>query len=128
MENIAVRAGLNNGRITMGLGFAMNQIGVDYGNKSVSEFGFNQNFAVKYAFSGFGVSAKATPDIFSPIGEQNISHISLKAKSRSDVLEWTFDIVDRKGNIIRSFSERGAIPEEIVWDGRCNSGSVVEDG
>jgi len=128
LDNIAVRAGLNNGRVTMGLGFAMNQIGVDYGNKSVSEFGFTQNFAVKYAFGGFGVSAKATPDVFSPIGEQNISHISLQAKSRTDISEWSFDIIDKKGNVIRSFSEKGAAPEEIVWDGRNNSGSLVEDG
>jgi hypothetical protein len=128
MDNIAIRAGLNNGRITMGLGFIMDKIGIDYGNKSVSEFGFTQNFGVKYAFGGFGVGAKATPGVFSPMGEQNISHITLQAKSRSDVLEWSFDILDKKGNVIRSFSERGAIPEEIVWDGRNNSGSLVEDG
>jgi len=128
IHNIAVRAGLNNGRITMGLGFALNKIGIDYGNKSVSEFGFTQNFGVKYAFGGFGVGAKAAPDIFSPMGEQNISHITLQAKSRSDILEWSFDIIDEKGNVIRSFSERGDIPEEIVWDGRDNSGSLVEDG
>jgi hypothetical protein len=127
-SNIAVRLGLNNGRITMGLGFAINQVGIEYGNKSVSEFGFTQNFAVKYAFGGFGVSAKATPDIFSPIGEQNISRISLKAKSRTDIKQWTFDIIDKKGDIVRSFSERGTIPEEIVWDGRDNDGALVEDG
>lgn len=128
MDYIALRAGLNNGRVTMGLGFSLNQIGVDYGNKSVSEFGFNQNFAIKYAFGGFGVRAKANPDIFSPLGEQNISHISLQAKSRSPILEWSFDIVDKKGNVIRSFAEKGDVPEEIVWDGRDNSGALVEDG
>jgi hypothetical protein len=127
-SNIAVRLGLNNGRVTMGLGFAINQVGIEYGNKSVSEFGFTQNFAVKYAFGGFGVSAKANPDIFSPIGEQNISRISLKAKSRADIQQWTFDIIDNKGEIVRSFSERGTIPEEIVWDGRDNDGALVEDG
>jgi len=127
-SNVAVRLGLNNGRVTMGLGFALNQVGIEYGNKSVSEFGFTQNFAVKYAFGGFGVSAKAIPDIFSPIGEQNLSRISLKAKSRSDIQQWTFDIIDHKGDIVRSFSERGTIPEEIVWDGRDNTGALVEDG
>lgn len=128
MNNIAIRAGLNKGRITMGLGFVLDKIGVDYGNKSVSEFGFTQNFGVKYAFGGFGVGAKATPDIFSPAGENNISHITLQAKSRSDILEWSFDILDKKGSVIRSFAERGGIPEEIVWDGRDNSGTLVEDG
>jgi hypothetical protein len=128
MDKLAIRAGLNDGRITLGLGFSMNKVGVDYGHKSVSEFGLNHSFAVKYEFGGFGVSAEAMPEIFSPLGDQNISHIKLKAKSRSNILQWNFHIVDKKGNIVRSFSERGTIPEEIVWDGRNNSGALVEDG
>jgi flagellar hook assembly protein FlgD len=43
-------------------------------------------------------------------------------------MQWSFNILDKKGNIIRSFSERGLLPEEIVWDGRDNSGALVEDG
>jgi hypothetical protein len=128
LNNYAVRVGVNNGRFTLGVGFTMNQIGIDYGHKNVSEFGLNHTFAVKYAFGGFGISAKATPDIFSPTGEQNISHINLSAKSRSSIMQWSFNILDKKGNIIRSFSERGLLPEEIVWDGRDNSGALVEDG
>ena len=128
MQKLAVRMGLNDGRFTMGLGFSLNQIGVDYGSKTVSEFGFNHNFAVKYSFGGFGVSAEAIPEIFSPTGDQNISHIKLKAKSRSNILQWNFHIIDKKGNVIRSFTERGTIPEEIVWDGRDNSGALADDG
>jgi len=128
LNNYAVRAGVNNGRITLGLGFTMNQIGIDYGHKNVSDFGLNHTFAVKYAFGGFGINAKAVPDIFSPTGEQNVSHISLSAKSRTSIMQWSFNILDKKGNIIRSFSERGLLPEEIVWDGRDNSGALVEDG
>ncbi|MBN2367275.1 MAG: PorV/PorQ family protein [Calditrichaeota bacterium] len=128
MENLSIRGGVNNGRVTLGLGFTWNQVGVDYGHKNVSEFGLNHTFAVKYAFGGFGVSATAYPEIFSPMGDQNVSHISLKAKSRSAIQQWTFEILDKKENVIRSFSERGLIPEEIVWDGRDNSGALVEDG
>jgi hypothetical protein len=128
MQKLAIRAGLNDGRITLGLGFSLNQVGVDYGHKNVSEFGLNHSFAVKYEFSGFGVSAEAIPEIFSPLGDQNISHIKLNAKSRSNILQWNFHIIDKKGNIVRSFTERGTIPEEIVWDGRDNTGALVEDG
>ncbi|MCK4894719.1 MAG: PorV/PorQ family protein [Calditrichia bacterium] len=128
MEKLDIRAGLNDGRFTLGLGFSLNQVGVDYGHKNVSEFGLNHSFAVKYEFGGFGVSAEAIPEIFSPLGDQNISRIKLNAKSRSNILQWNFHIVDKKGNIIRSFTERGSIPEEIVWDGRDNTGALVEDG
>ena len=128
LDQYSIRAGLNDGRFTVGLGYMFNNIGVDYGTKSVAEFGFYHSFAIKYAFGGFEIRAKAFPDIFSPVGEQNISHIKLTAKSRSDIVEWNFNILDTKGNIIRSFSEKGNIPEEIVWDGRDNSGALVEDG
>ena len=43
-------------------------------------------------------------------------------------MQWNFHIIDTRGNIVRSFSERGVLPEEIVWDGRDNSGALVEDG
>jgi hypothetical protein len=128
MQKLSMRTGLNDGRFTLGLGFLFDHVGVDYGHKNVSEFGLNHTFAVKYEFGGFGVSAEAIPEIFSPMGEQNISHIKLNAKSRSNILQWNFHIIDKKGNVIRSFSERGTIPEEIVWDGRNNSGALVEDG
>ena len=128
MDKLAIRTGLNDGRFTLGLGFSINQVGVDYGHKNVSEFGLNHTFSVKYAFGGFGVSAEAIPEIFSPMGEQNISHIKLKANSRTTIMQWNFYIIDNRGNIVRSFNERGVLPEEIVWDGRDNSGTLVEDG
>ena len=71
LDQYSIRAGLNDGRFTVGLGYTFDKIGVDYGTKSVSEFGFYHSFAVKYAFGGFEVSAKAFPDIFSPVGEQH---------------------------------------------------------
>ncbi|MEJ2054352.1 MAG: PorV/PorQ family protein [Calditrichaceae bacterium] len=101
-------------------------IGAEY--TILNQYGFYHSFAVKYAFGGFEVNAKAFPDIFSPVGEQNISHIKLTAKTRSEISEWNFHILDTRGNIIRSFAEKGSIPEEIVWDGRDNSGALVEDG
>jgi len=128
MDNVAVRGGLNSGQVTMGISINLNQIGIEYGNEHISELGLYQSFAVKYAFGGFGVSAYATPDIFSPSGETNLTHIILKAKTRADISQWSFVIVDRSGKVVRSFSESGEVPEEIVWDGRNNSGSLVEDG
>jgi len=128
MEKLALRAGFYNGRLTLGAGFSLSKGGIDYSHKSVSDFGSNHSFAVKYEFGGFGVSAKAIPDIFSPLGEQNISRIQLFAKARSDISEWRFEIYNQKGALIRDFFEKGRIPEQIVWDGRDNSGALVEDG
>lgn len=128
LDKLAVRAGVNDGRFTLGAGFALNQASLDYSHKSVSDLGSSHSFAVKYAFGGFGVSARANPEIFSPLGEYNISRIQLVVKSRTDVLRWNFQIINSDGSVIRHFEEDGTLPEEIVWDGRDNTGALVEDG
>jgi len=128
LKSIALHAGVNNGRFTIGTGFSFNHYGFDYSNSSVSELGMNHRFAVKYAFSGFGVKAKAFPEVFSPKGEQNISKIKLQVKSRSEISNWQLEIINNDGKIVRNFSESGSIPEQIVWDGRNNTGSLVADG
>jgi len=128
LNHIAIHAGVHQGRFTVGSGFSFNHYGFDYSNSSVSELGMNHRFAVRYAFSGFGVKADAFPEVFSPKGEQNISKITLQVKSRSEVSSWLLEIMDMAGNVVRDFSERGPIPEQIVWDGRNNKGTLVADG
>jgi hypothetical protein len=128
LHNISLRAGINNGRLTFGTGFVFNKAGVDYSHHNVSELGNNHRFALKYAFGGFGIKAEAHPNIFSPMGEQNVSRIKLHVNSRKEIHRWHFEITDPTGNIVRSFSENGKIPEEIVWDGRKDSGVMAEDG
>jgi hypothetical protein len=128
LKQIAIHAGVHQGRFTVGSGFSFNHYGFDYSHSSVSELGMNHRFAVRYAFSGFGVKADAYPEIFSPKGEQNISKIKLQVKSRTEVSSWQLEILDMAGNVVRDFSERGPIPEQIVWDGRNNKGSLVADG
>lgn len=128
LSNIAVRAGLNNGHFTIGSGISFNNYGIDYGNASISELGVNHRFAVKYEFGGFSVRADASPEIFSPAGEQNISKIKLHVKTRSAVSKWILEIKNSGGVIVRKFSQSGNIPEYIVWDGKNNAGALVPDG
>ena len=128
MPMIALRGGVNNSQITMGLGLSLNQFGMDYSNKNTSELGTNQVFALNYSFGGFGVAATAYPNVFSPAGEQNVSKIKLKVNCRSDINRWNFEIVDAEGNIVRNFAQATELPEEIVWDGRDDAGQLVHDG
>ena len=128
MENLAIRTGINDKRLTLGFGFALDKVGMDYARSSVSDLGNGQQFSVKYAFGGFGVKAEAFPGVFSPMGEQNISRIKLKANSRDVISNWVFKIVDAEGKVIRSFNESGPLMEEIIWDGRDNGGVLVSDG
>ncbi|MBN2009897.1 PorV/PorQ family protein [candidate division KSB1 bacterium] len=128
INRLALRTGMENGRFTFGLGFSFQDYGVDYSSSSVNDLGYNHRFAVKYTFGGFGINAIASPDVFSPTGEINLSHIKLHAKSRQPIARWEFSILNTTGDIIRHFTADGAIPEEIIWDGRDNRGILVEDG
>jgi hypothetical protein len=128
LNNIALRAGITNGKLTFGTGFTINTAGIDYSHHAVSELGNSHRFAVKYAFGGFGINAKAFPQIFSPAGDQNISRIKLNANCRSEISDWNFKILDNNGNIIREYTEKGELPPEIIWDGRKNDGALADDG
>ncbi|KAA3613868.1 MAG: hypothetical protein DWQ05_16465 [Calditrichaeota bacterium] len=128
MPNLAVRMGLNDGLFTIGAGFTFRNYGLDYGTANNSELGSSQRFAINYAFGGFGVVALASPSVFSPAGEVNVTRIKLKVKSKTKIEQWIFAIVDNDGRVIRQFSGSNDPPEEIIWDGRDNRGALVSDG
>ena len=128
MDRLAFRLGANDNNVTFGAGFALDQVQAGYSTSSVSELGSRHQFALSYAFGGFRVGADATPRVFSPAGEMNITRIKLKVKARSAARNWNFIISDASGKIVRQFKKTGQPPEEIVWDGRNSAGSLVSDG
>ena len=52
----------------------------------------------------------------------------LKPQARTDIKNWTLEITDPKGNILRSYTGKGVPPKQIAWDGKDNSGNVVAGG
>lgn len=128
VNQAAFRVGLNNGSVTIGAGFSFDSFGMGYSNIGNTELGSSHRFSLNYAFGGFGLGAGAFPRVFSPAGERNITRISLRVKSRADIQTWSFVIMDSKGRIVRQFKNDDNPPAEIVWDGRDDKGSLVEDG
>ena len=122
------RIGANQNSVTFGAGFNFNAFDFGYSNVGGSDLGSSHRFSIDYAFGGFGVAAHASPHIFSPSGEQSVTRISLKAKSREEINNWMFAIVDGEGNAVRQFARNGPPPKEIVWDGRDGMGALVADG
>ena len=127
-QKLALRSGLENGCFTIGVGIALNNYGLDYSSSTISDLGMNHRFAVNYNFGGFRANANATPQIFSPVGDMNITHINLQVKSRTPINKWSFEIIDENGQVIRKYINNGVVPEEIIWDGRDNVGSMASDG
>ncbi len=52
----------------------------------------------------------------------------LKPQARTDIKNWSLDITDPKGNIIRSYSGKGIPPKQLAWDGKDSNGNVVSGG
>lgn len=128
IDRVAFRLGLSDESITFGAGFSFDKFGVGYSNVASSELGSSHRFSLNYSFGGFGLNASAAPRVFSPSGEQNITRIRLKVKSRTEIDSWFFGIVDSNGRIVRQFKQTGQPPKEIIWDGRDGMGSLVADG
>ncbi|HJT25395.1 MAG TPA: PorV/PorQ family protein, partial [bacterium] len=52
----------------------------------------------------------------------------IKPQARTDIKNWTLEITDPKGNVIRSYSGKGVPPRQIAWDGKDSNGNVVAGG
>ncbi len=52
----------------------------------------------------------------------------IKPQARTDIKNWTLEITDPKGNVLRSYSGKGVPPRQIAWDGKDNNGNVVTGG
>jgi outer membrane protein OmpA-like peptidoglycan-associated protein len=52
----------------------------------------------------------------------------LKPQARTDIKNWTLEITDPKGNVIRSYAGKGVPPKELAWDGKDSNGNVVNGG
>ncbi|MCG8607012.1 PorV/PorQ family protein [bacterium] len=128
VNRLALRAGVGQESVTFGAGFSFGKVDVGYGNAGNSDLGLSHRYSLDYSFGGLGVVADATPKVFSPTGELNISRISLKVKSREKIQKWSFAIKDVKQRVIREFNASGVPPKEIIWDGRDATGALVEDG
>jgi hypothetical protein len=128
MGESAIRVGISEESFTFGAGVSFNAFGVNYSNLGHSDLGSSHRFSLLYSAGGFGLGASAYPRVFSPSGENNISRIKLKAKSRTEITDWFFAITDAQGQVVRQFKQEGQPPAELVWDGTNSMGGYVADG
>lgn len=74
-----------------------------------------------------GVNPEDLTD-FTPDGDGNHDTIAFHPATRymsEPPVEWTLKIIDPKGNDFKTWSGNGFPPEEIVWDGTGDDGSVA---
>ncbi|MBE6353598.1 OmpA family protein [Treponema sp.] len=74
-----------------------------------------------------GVNPEDLTD-FTPDGDGNHDTIAFHPATRymsEPPVEWTLKIIDPKGNDFKTWSGKGFPPQEIVWDGTGDDGSVA---
>ncbi|MDR2901096.1 MAG: OmpA family protein, partial [Treponema sp.] len=80
--------------------------------------------------SGPKLSFTTAPEYFSPDndGAEDDLFISLSAEDTSSISNWTFEIREPQPpyNLFYKIEGKGAPSERIIWDGRSNTGELVQ--
>ncbi|MGM0673119.1 MAG: FlgD immunoglobulin-like domain containing protein [Spirochaetota bacterium] len=73
------------------------------------------------------VDVDLSPVPFSPDndGVDDELEIAIDVEDESDIASWRMEILDRNENFFTDFSGQGMPAEEIIWDGRSESGELV---
>lgn len=139
-------------------GYSLNNLNQDLGGLSGASMGVGvkfQEWELDYALVPFGalgethrfsltfelepeekvqaapkqVSVQIQPQIADyKTGALKQATFELKPMARTDIKNWSLEITDPKGNILRTYSGKGVPPREIAWDGKDANGNVVTGG
>ncbi len=126
--SMAIRIGYGDSYPAGGVSYCVSpEMRLDYGLTD-HELGVTHRIGISYRFGGFFASSRATPEIFSPLGEQAVTKFQLEAHAKADVDMWTLEIVDKQSQVVRRFSGREQPPSHVMWDGKDESGLPLPDG
>jgi hypothetical protein len=127
-EAFGLRAGFFENEAAGGFSYRLNQgLQFDYG-MSDHELGIIHRVALAYRFGGFFASSTASPDVFSPLGENSVTKFEIKSRTKAETKEWRLAIVDKHGETVRSFGGLGVPPAHVMWDGKDEYGMTLPDG
>jgi hypothetical protein len=127
-EMFGLRAGYNAEEPAGGFSYRMNQqLQFDYGMND-HELGLVHYVALSYKFGGFFANSYASPDVFSPIGENSVTQFNIKSRTKAETKQWQLDVVDKHNQIVRTFGGLGVPPAHVMWDGKDENGMTLPDG
>jgi len=126
--SVAVRAGYDDDAPAGGMSYRFpSGLTVDYA-LSDRDLGVTHRIGISYRFGGFFASSEADPPVFSPIGQQSVTKIHLKAHTKAETSSWSLEITNKLNQVIRRFGGKGSPPAHVMWDGKDESGLPLPDG
>lgn len=127
-DRFGLRVGYFEDEPAGGFSYRINQaMRFDYG-MSDHELGAVHHLGVSYRFGGFFASSQAYPEVFSPLGETSVTKFNIRARTKAETKQWQLDIVDKHGQVVRSFGGLGVPPAHVMWDGKDENGMTLPDG
>lgn len=127
IDNVFLRAGVDQHEFTTGLGLKWRSVQFDYGI-GFQELGTQNRFSVKMFFGGYEVDVKASPRVFSPVGLVNKTTFRVRTTHRERIVKWIMTVRDTRGEVVQTFQGYNSPPDHIEWDGKDAAGRVVEAG
>lgn len=127
-EKFGLRAGYLDTQAAGGFSYRFNpEIQFDYGMNDHA-LGLVHYVALSYHFGGFFANSYATPEVFSPIGENSVTKFNIKSRTKAETKQWQLDVVDKHNEIVRTFGGPGVPPAHVMWDGKDENGMTLPDG
>jgi hypothetical protein len=128
IHNFALRLGYDAQNLAGGFGYRLpNGLQFDYAATD-HELGVTHRLGLSFRFGGFYASSQATPEVFSPTGQQPVTRILLAAHTRSEARDWALTIRNKSDEIVRRFGGQGVPPAHVLWDGKNEAGLPQPDG
>ncbi len=126
---------------SVGAGIQFSGFELDYALVPFGVLGDTQRFSLTYRF-GTGESqadslaqaqkveeVEIKPQISDvQTGTLKQATFDIKPQARTDIKNWTLEITDPQGNVLRTYSGKGIPPRQIAWDGKDSSGNIVTGG
>jgi len=135
---LILRAGVDVNQINLGLGIRKEAelwaIGIDYAFSShYQSDGLippTHTVSLVVDFGGFRAKVIPSKSIFSPLagGNDNIVWMELNVPTRAPIKRWQLRVKNSRDEIVRVYNAWGDPPARLYWDGRDNTGNLVEDG
>jgi hypothetical protein len=65
---------------------------------------------------------------FSPSGDDRNVSFDIATALRGEIAEWSVEIRDQRGELVRKLWEEGPPPDDVTWSGEDENGRLVNDG
>ncbi len=126
---------------SVGAGVKVSQFEFEYALVPFGLLGDSNEFSITYRFEPPSQEAAAAASAEKPAvldikpqladyktGALQQATFEIKPQARTEIKNWSLEIRDPSGNLLRTYSGKGVPPKQIAWDGKDAYGHVVPQG